>query len=65
MKYLKIGKKSYVISVSMATMTFQYDGYLSFKLMQLENEFSDPYVLFEKTISHSTMNYLINLKNFC
>ena len=27
------GEKSFVIAVSMATMTFQYGGYLSFKLM--------------------------------
>ena len=33
MKHVKIGKKSDVIAVSMATMTFQYGGYLSFKLM--------------------------------
>ena len=33
MKHLKIGEKNYVIPVSMATMTFQYGGYLSFKLM--------------------------------
>ena len=33
MKDLKIGEKSDVIAVSMATMTFQYGGYLSFKLM--------------------------------
>ena len=46
MKHLKIGKKSDVIAVSMATMTFQYDGYLSFKLMLLENEFGDPHFLF-------------------
>ena len=33
MKHLKIGKKSDVIAVLMATMTFQFGGYLSFKLM--------------------------------
>ena len=33
MKDLKIGEKSDVIAVSMATMKFQYGGYLSFKLM--------------------------------
>ena len=33
MKNQKIGEKSDVIAVSMATMTFQYGGYLSFKLM--------------------------------
>ena len=33
MKHLKIGEKSDVIAVSMATMTFQYGGYLSFKIM--------------------------------
>ena len=33
MKHLKIGEKSDVIIVAMATMTFQYGGYLSFKLM--------------------------------
>ena len=33
MKHLKIGEKSDVIAVSMATMTFQHGGYLSFKLM--------------------------------
>ena len=32
MKHLKIGKKSDVVAVSMATVTFQYGGYLSFKL---------------------------------
>ena len=32
-KHLKIGKKSDVIVVSMATMTFHYGRYLSFKLM--------------------------------
>ena len=30
MEHVKIGKKSDVIAVSMATMTFQYGGYLSF-----------------------------------
>ena len=33
MEQLKIGEKIGVIAVSMATMTFQYGGYLSFKLM--------------------------------
>ena len=33
MEHLKIGEKSDVIGVSMATMTFQYGGYLSFKQM--------------------------------
>ena len=33
MKRLKIGEKNDVTAVSMATMTFQYGGYLSFKLM--------------------------------
>ena len=33
MKHLKIGEKSDVIALSMATMTYQYSGYLSFKLM--------------------------------
>ena len=33
MKHLKIGEKTDVIAVSMAIMTFQYGGYLSFKLM--------------------------------
>ena len=33
MEYLKIGEKSDVIAVFMATMTFQYGVYLSFKLM--------------------------------
>ena len=33
MKYLKIGEKSDVIAVSVATITFQYGGYLSFKLL--------------------------------
>ena len=33
MEHLKIGEKSDVITVSMATVTFQYCGYLSFKLM--------------------------------
>ena len=33
MKHLKIGEKSDDIAVSMGTMTFQYGGYLSFKLM--------------------------------
>ena len=33
MKHPKIGKKSDVITVSMATMTFQYGGYLSFELL--------------------------------
>ena len=33
MKHLKIGEKSDVIAVSMATLMFQYGGYLSFKLM--------------------------------
>ena len=33
MEHLKIGKKSDFIAVSMATMTFQYGGYLSFILM--------------------------------
>ena len=32
-KHLKISEKSEVITVSMATMTIQYGGYLSFKLM--------------------------------
>ena len=31
--HLKIGEKIDVIAVSMATMTFQYGGYLSFKLL--------------------------------
>ena len=33
MKHLKIGEKGDVIAVYMATMTFQYGQYLSFKLM--------------------------------
>ena len=33
MEHFKIGEKSDVIAVSMATLTFQYGGYLSFKLM--------------------------------
>ena len=33
MNYLKIGEKSDVFAISMATVTFQYGGYLSFKLM--------------------------------
>ena len=33
MKHFKIGEKSDVIAVCMATMTFQYGGYLSLKLM--------------------------------
>ena len=33
MKHLKIGKKSDVVAVSMATVMFQYGRYLSFKLM--------------------------------
>ena len=33
MKHLTIGEKRDVIAVSMGTMTFQYGGYLSFKLM--------------------------------
>ena len=33
MEHLKIGEKSDVIAASMATMMFQYGGYLSFKLM--------------------------------
>ena len=32
-KHLKIGEKSDVIAVSMATMTFQYGEDLNFKLM--------------------------------
>ena len=44
MKYLKIGEKS-VIVVSVATMTFQYGGYLIFKLKKLENRFGDPHFL--------------------
>ena len=43
MKHLKIGKKSDIIAVSMGTMTFQYGGYFSFKLVYLENEFGDPH----------------------
>ena len=39
MEHLKIGEKSDVIVVSMVTMTFQYGGYLSFKLNQLDNKF--------------------------
>ena len=46
MKHLKIGKKIDFIAVSMATMTFQDGGYLSFKLIWLENEFGDPHFLF-------------------
>ena len=33
MKHLKIGEKTDVIAVSIATMMFQYGGHLSFKLM--------------------------------
>ena len=33
MEHPKIGEKSDVTAVSMAAMTFQYGGYLSFKLM--------------------------------
>ena len=33
MKHLKIGEKSDIIAIAMATMAFQYGGYLSFKLM--------------------------------
>ena len=33
MEHLKIGEKSDVITASMAAVTFQYGGYLSFKLM--------------------------------
>ena len=33
MKHIKIGEISDVIAVSMATITFKYGGYLSFKLM--------------------------------
>ena len=33
MKHLKIGEKSDVIVVSMATIIFQYDGYISFRQM--------------------------------
>ena len=32
-KHLKIGYESDVIAVAMATMAFQYGGYLSFKLI--------------------------------
>ena len=45
MKHLKIGEKRDFIAVSMATMTFQYGGYLSIKLMLLEDEFGDPHFL--------------------
>ena len=33
MEHLKIGEKNDVITVSMATVTFQYGGYLGLKLM--------------------------------
>ena len=33
MKHIKIGEKSDVIAVSMATMTLQYGRYLSLKLL--------------------------------
>ena len=61
MKHRKIGEKSDVIAVSMATMTFQYGGYLSFKQMLLANEFGDPH-FFLKAISYSTINNLTNFK---
>ena len=46
----------------MATMTFQYGGYLRFKLVYLENKFGDPHFLFYKTISYITINYVTNFK---
>ena len=48
MKHLKIGEKSDVISFSMATMTFQYGGYLSFQLMSLKMNSVTPIFYFEK-----------------
>ena len=46
MKHLKIGGKSDVMAVSMATMTFQYGGYLSFKRMLPKNGFCDSHLSF-------------------
>ena len=46
----------------MATMTFQYGGYLRSKLVYLENKFCDPHFLFYKTISYITINYVTNFK---
>ena len=51
MKYPKIRQKTDVIAVSMATMTFQYGAYLSFKLMYRENKFSDPHFFILENIS--------------
>ena len=42
-------------------MTFQYGGYLRFKLVYLENKFGDPYFLFY-TISYITINYVTNFE---
>ena len=65
MRHLKIAGESDVIGVAMATFTFQYGRYLSYKKMYLENEFSDPHFLFSKTISYCTINSLTNLKKKC
>ena len=46
----------------MATMTFQYGGYLKFKLVYHENKFGDPHFLFYKTISYIRINYVTNFK---
>ena len=46
MQHLKIGNKSDAITVVIATMMFQYGGYLRFKLILLENKFSDPHPRF-------------------
>ena len=46
----------------MATMAFQYGGYLRFKLVYLENKLGVPHFLFHKTISYITINYVNNFK---
>ena len=43
-------------------MTFQYGGYLKFKLVYLENKFGHPHFLFYKTIFYITINYVTNFK---
>ena len=48
MKYLKIGKKSEVIAVSMATRTFQYGGYLSLNQCSLKMSLVTPIFYFKK-----------------
>ena len=48
MKHLKIDEKSDVIAVVMTTVTFQYNGYLKFKQILLENKFCDPTFYFRE-----------------